>query len=50
MRLRARDGTIARLVGLRNALEKGYAELENRLWASERRAAELNRGEGEEGC
>lgn len=46
MRLRARDGTIARLVGLRTALEQGYAELENRLWVSERRASELSRGGG----
>ena len=44
MRLRSRDGTIARLVGLRNALETGYAELERRLWISERRVAELRRG------
>ena len=43
MRLRSRDGTIARLMGLRNALDMGYTELERRLWASERRAAELAR-------
>lgn len=43
MRLRARDGTITRLVGMRSAMETGYAELENRLWLSERRVAELSR-------
>ena len=48
MRLRSRDGTIARLVGLRNALETGYAELERRLWISERRAAELSRSQVEQ--
>ena len=47
MRLSSRDGTIARLVGLRNALETGYAELEKRLWISERRVAELTRSQAD---
>lgn len=41
--VQARDGTIARLVGLRSALEASHAELEKRLWLSERRLAVLLR-------
>jgi hypothetical protein len=48
MRLRSRDGTIARLVSMRNALENGYSELEGRLWANERRLAEFTRNDDED--
>ncbi len=41
--VQARDGTIARLVGLRSALEASHAELEKRLWLSKRRLAVLLR-------
>jgi hypothetical protein len=43
VQLKSRDGTIARLVGLRSALEASHTELEKRLWLSERRLAELMR-------
>ena len=45
MRLKSREGTIARLVALRAALETALADTEKRLWASERLAAEFTRGD-----